>query len=217
MSLNALRDAAKNQHLAVLGALHAEPGDNLGAGTIALLGPAEPGFWPTVSQTPEFADGKPNPLDRWSARVITDIADTLGGMALFPFGDPPRPFIGWALRSGQAFVSPASLLVHKDAGLFVSYRGAVLLPKVFALPAPAPNPCESCATKPCLTACPPQALTVAGYDLPACHKFLDTKDGTGCMTQGCAVRRSCPLSQSYPRIDAQSAFHMKAFHPCPSL
>lgn len=215
MSLDTLRTVAKDQHLALLGALHAEPTDNLGTGTIALLGPSEPGFWPYVSQMPEFNDGNADPLDRWSSRVITNIAHTLGGTALFPFGEPPRPFIGWALRSGQAFVSPASLLVHENAGLFVSYRGAVLLPTVLPLPAPAPNPCESCADKPCLTACPSKALTAEGYDLPVCHSFLDTKEGASCMSQGCAVRRACPLAEFYPRMDAQSAFHMKAFHPCP--
>ncbi len=212
MSLDALRAAATDQQLTVLGVLHAVPTDNLGTGTIALLGPAEPGFWSFVSQTPEFTDGNANPLDRWSSRVVTKIAETLGGYALFPFGDPPRPFIGWALRSGQAFVSPASLLVHTEAGLFVSYRGAVFFPTVLALPDPASNPCDSCVQKPCLTACPTKALTATGYNLPACHDFLDTIEGSRCMSQGCAVRRACPLSQRYPRMDAQSAFHMKAFH-----
>ena len=213
MSLDALRAVAKDHYLALLGALHTQPADNLGTGTIALLGPGEPGFWPAVNQSSEFKDGDANPLDRWSLRVITHIADTLGGTALFPFGEPPRPFINWALRSGQAFVSPASLLVHNQAGLFVSYRGAILIPETLRLPTSAKNPCDTCISKPCLTACPPKALTTAGYDLPSCHDFLATKEGVNCMSKGCGVRRSCPLSESYPRMDVQSAFHMKAFHP----
>ena len=212
MSLEALARLAEAHHLAILGALHTTPEDNLGTGTIALLGPAEPGFWPHVSESPEFQDNAPDPMDRWSARVITKLAENLNGRPLFPFGDPPRPFIGWALRSGQAFASPATLLVHAKAGLFVSYRGAILLPEVLSLPAPAANPCDACQDKPCLTACPPQALTAKGYNLPACHAFLDTDAGNTCMSQGCAVRRSCPLSQNYPRMASQSAFHMKAFH-----
>ncbi len=184
----------------------------LGDGTVALLGPKEPGFWPHVSTEPEFLDGKPDPMDRWSRRVITSLARKLGSEPLFPFGEPPRPFIGWALRSGQAFVSPAHLLVHAEAGLFVSFRGALFFPMRLPLPRSATTPCDTCETKPCLTACPPRALTKDGYDLPACHEFLDTDPGTDCMTKGCAVRRSCPLASNYPRMEEQSAFHMKAFH-----
>ena len=204
--------------LARFGTLHTEPADMLGSGTIALLGPSEPGFWPHVTAQPEFLDGTPDPMDRWSARVIGAIASELQATPLFPFGTPPRPFIGWALRSGQAFVSPASLLVHATAGLFLSYRGAILFADRLDLPppSPAPNPCETCAEKPCLSACPPRALTKTGYDLPTCHAYLDTAPGKACMSRGCAVRRSCPLAANYPRMDAQSAFHMKAFHPWPS-
>ena len=205
--------AAKAQHLACFGMLHTVPEDSLGTGTILLFGPDEPGFWPHVQAAPEFQDGRDNPMDRWSHRVISALAAKAGGQPLFPFGRPARPFIGWALRSGQAFVSPASLLVHAKAGLFVSYRGAVLLPDVLPLAEPAQSPCDTCVDKPCLSACPPRALTKKGYDLSTCHAFLDTTPGNACMSQGCAVRRSCPLTRNYPRMDEQSAFHMKAFHP----
>ena len=212
MTPDTLTRAAAAEHLAVLGMLHTEPADALGDGTILLLGPDEPGFWPHVQSAPEFNDGATDPMDRWSASIITALAEAAGGTALFPFGQPARPFIGWALRSGQAFVSPASLLVHTEAGLLVSYRGAILLPERLDLPRPPANPCDACAEKPCLTACPPRALTATGYDLPTCHSFLDADDGQSCMSQGCAVRRSCPLSRNYPRMAQQSAFHMKAFH-----
>jgi len=214
-SLDALNKAAAVEALECFGVLPTQPDDNLGLGTIALLGPREPGFWPHFTASPEFADGAPDPMDRWSTRVITALAEAAGGSPLFPFGQPARPFIGWALRSGQAFVSPASMLVHAKVGLFVSYRGAVFLPDLTAEPAPMPNPCTTCAEKPCLTACPTGAITEQGYDLPACHEFLDTDAGDSCRSKGCAVRRSCPLARNYPRIDAQSEFHMKAFHPWP--
>jgi hypothetical protein len=96
-------------------------------------------------------------------------------------------------------------------GLFASWRGALALAE--ALPAdPAPSPCLTCAGKPCLTACPPVALTARGYDLPACHGFLDTTPGRDCMESGCAVRRACPVSSRYGRLAAQSAHHMRSFH-----
>jgi len=56
------------------------------------------------------------------------------------------------------------------------------------------------------------AFTEAGYDVPACHAFLDTSAGQDCLTTGCAVRRACPVSQSYGRVPEQSAYHMRQFH-----
>lgn len=207
-----LETQASHDRLTVMGALNTLPEDAVGPGVIALLGPAEPGFWPHVTSSPEFADGAPDPLDRWSTRVVENLAAKVGGKALFPFGTPRRPFFSWALRSGRAWQSPVLLLVHDTAGLMVSYRGAVLLPDAKAGPAPARNPCETCEDRPCLTACPARALTEGRYDVDACHAFLDTEAGRANLQRGCAVRRACPLSQVYGRSEAQSAFHMKHFH-----
>ena len=217
MTLDRLASAAQAERLAVLGAFHTSRADGAGDGTLVLLGPDEPGFWPHVTAACEFADGAPDPLDRWSERVISHIARDLDGTAFFPFGDPPRPFITWALKGGACFVSPVTLLVHTRAGLFVSFRGAILLAGHLPLPDAPPNPCDTCDGKPCLTACPAGALTGGGYDLDGCHAFLDTGPGADCLSQGCAVRRSCPAGAGYHRLAAQSAYHMERFHPCPSL
>lgn len=216
MTLQQIEAQANTQALSVFGAFHTTPQDALGdIATVVLLGPHEPGFWPHVQASPEFGDTAPNPMDRWSERVVGVLGDTLGASAtFFPFGGPPyRPFINWALRSGQAWQSPVSLLVHHRAGLFASYRGALGFTQALGLPSPAANPCETCAGQPCLGACPVNALTPEGYDLAACHRFLDTVPGGDCMGNGCAVRRACPVGQRYGRASAQSAFHMRAFHP----
>ncbi|MGB5557835.1 MAG: ferredoxin [Paracoccaceae bacterium] len=216
MDYDALRHLALTAALDIFGGFHPTPADDAPTDTetLLLLGPHEPGFWPHVSAAPEISDGLPNPLDRWSARIIAGLADKAGGRALFPFGGPPyQPFIAWALRSGRAWTSPVGLLVHDRAGLFVSYRGALALPYHVDLPRPPPKPCDTCSGQPCRNACPVSALTDAGYDLDRCHAYLDTNRGKDCMAQGCAVRRACPVSAAYGRLAEQSAFHMKAFHP----
>ena len=216
MDYESLTRAVHDLHLDVFGAFHPEPEDAApkGTETLALLGPREPGFWTHVTTEPEFTDGKPDPMDRWSRRVIGRLACDLGAKAQFPFGGPPyAPFIRWAARTGRAWPSPVTILVHDVAGLMVSYRGALALKERIELPQPPiERPCESCS-KPCLTACPVSALTSEGYDTAACHGYLDTEAGADCLMQGCAVRRACPLSQSYGRLPAQSAFHMRSFHP----
>jgi len=214
MTLEGIAALAAPHRLMVMGAFHPGPEDGLPhpAGTLILFGPAEPGFWAHLTAQPEW-DGGPDPVDRWSRRVIGQLACALGGKAYFPFGGPPwLPFVAWAKRSGRAWASPVTILVHDTAGLMVSYRGAIGVAERLDLPPPPACPCDSCAGRPCLTACPPRALTGAGYDVPACHAFLDGPDGTDCMARGCAVRRACPLSQAYGRVEAQSAHHMSSFH-----
>lgn len=212
-SYQSLSDLARPFGLALMGGLAPTPDDPVPAGTraIVLLGPDGQAFWRALKGSPEF--GQPDPVDRYSTRVISGIALESGSTALFPFGQvPPMPFIGWALRSGQAHVSDAQLLIHAKAGLWASYRGALALPFEMDLPAPAPNPCASCAAKPCLDACPPRALDGSGYNVPACHAFLDTPAGVDCLNAGCAVRRACPVSQGFDRPPEQSAHHMRYFH-----
>ncbi len=215
--LAALAAACDTARLAIFGAFHPDPADAVPvpAGTLVLIGPAEPGFWPHLLAAPEWADRTPDPVDRWSRRVITGLARQFGAQALFPFGGPPyHPFYRWALRSGRAWASPVTLLVHDTAGLWLSYRGALALPERLDLPSPpAAAPCASCPTQPCRTACPASALTPSGYDLPACHAFLDSEPGgAACMGAGCRVRAACPVSRRYGRLDAQSAYHMGQFH-----
>lgn len=214
MTYQAIKSAANTVGLDIFGAFHPLPdqGAPEGCGTLLLLGPNEPGFWDRITNSAEF--DLPDPVDRWSERVIGGLAADFGADALFPFGGPPyQPFVDWALRSGRVWQSPVGLLVHDRAGLMVSFRGALALHRRLVLPAlPANSPCEDCAAKPCLDACPAGALNADGYQLHACHDWLDSKPGKTCMNAGCLVRRACPLSQSYGRLAEQSAHHMRFFH-----
>ncbi len=214
MTLDDMAGPAAAHRLMVMGAFHPGQDDDLppDIATLVMFGPAEPGFWAHLTAQQEW-DGAPDPLDRWSRRVIGGMACDLGGKAYFPFGGPPwKPFIAWAKRTGRAWASPVTILVHDAAGLMVSYRGAIGLRERLDLPEPGPQPCATCAGQPCLTACPVGALSGAGYDVPACHGYLDTPPGRDCMAAGCAVRRACPVSQSYGRVAGQSAYHMGLFH-----
>lgn len=207
-------DAEARKHgLFVSGHCATLPEDGLSpeAKGVALLSPDEPRFWSILTASPEWQDGERDPVDRWSRRVVSALAAELDLQPALPFGGPPwMPFTRWALRSGRCHESPVKLLVHDVAGLFISFRGALLLPEA---PAPdrRPSPCDTCVDKPCLDACPVGALTAKGYDVPACHAYLDTLEpGTSCLN-GCLVRRACPVGQDR-RSEAQSAHHMRYFH-----
>ncbi|MGB7317553.1 MAG: ferredoxin [Planktotalea sp.] len=200
-----LTKAVHAEQLEILGLLHED------AETIVLLGPREPDFWGHVSASREFADGRPDPLDRWSKRALKPIAETFAGIAVFPSDGPPYPpFISWALASNRAWVSPVGMLVHDLAGLFVSYRAALHLPVLLPIPPSGRSPCTDCA-QPCRTACPVDALRQDAYDVPLCKTHIGRIDSADCGAQGCAARRACPVSKAYGRKPAQSAFHMRAF------
>jgi epoxyqueuosine reductase len=213
--MQAVLAAANAVHLDIAGAFHPRPDQGCppGTGTLLLLSPLEPQFWPAFTDSGEYRDGAPDPMDRWSARVTGQLARDLGATALFPFGGPPfHPFYSWALASGRAWASPVRLLVHDRAGLFISYRGALALPGRMELPPPSDAmPCTTCADKPCLSACPIGALGADGYDVPACRAHIAGNAGRDCVEGGCLVRRACPVSARHGRLPEQSAFHMKAF------
>ena len=195
-----------------------------GGDTVLLLSPDEPRYWDILRAAPEWRDGSPNPVDRWSLRVIGALAEALGGEPLFPFGGPPwHPFYTWALAGGRAVASPVSLLADAERGLWISYRGAIRVREFedeFALrsrsrdrdpiPASGSDPCSPCPA-PCRTACPVNALTEKGYDVAACHGYLDTEAGADCLTGGCLVRRACPVGRDR-RPTELAAYHMGVFH-----
>ncbi len=178
--------------------------------TLVLIGNAGPAMWQNFNQT-----GCPNTrsLDSWTRDTITALAEFLGAGALFPFDEPPPPFLRWAQISGSSFTSPLGLSIHPVYGLWHGYRAALLFDNLVELPAVATvtSPCETCSDKPCLSACPVQAMTPKGYDVPACIDHIKTTDQPDCYELGCRARRACPIGQDYLYTPGQAKFHMSAF------
>ncbi|GMG83014.1 hypothetical protein LNKW23_22270 [Paralimibaculum aggregatum] len=208
----ALAAALQRLGLALHGGFHGCPEDGLPEGleTLLLVGADGPRMWAVFSAAPEAADGRADPLDRWSRRVLAPLAAAEGGQALFPFGGPPHlPFLRWAARGEGLAGSPVGLPVSPSRGLWASYRGALALPGRRPLPpAPAPQPCLACPA-PCLTACPVGAMGPAPYDVDACAAHVRGPAGAACRDGGCLVRRACPVGSPPPA--AQTRFHIAAF------
>lgn len=209
-----LKAAANALHLDILGGFHPtrDDPDLSGFETLVLLGPLEPAFWTYFKTQKEFRDGAANPIDRWSSRTVTSLAVALGGHPFFPYAGPPYlPFYQWARRTERCHSSPVNLLVHDRAGLFVSFRGALALPQRIDLPDSPPSPCETCTARPCITACPVDAFASGVYDVAACRDLIRDDGPARCLSRGCAVRRACPASQGYGRLEEQSSYHMRVF------
>ena len=160
--------------------------------------------------------GAPHPLDRWTRQVIEPIAADHGGTALFPFDGPPYwPFQRWAERAEGVRSSPLGIQIHPEFGLWHAYRAAILLPIELDLPKPLAqsHPCDTCADRPCLSACPVGAFTGTAYEVDHCvdHVTSTKNDAEGCFQRGCQARLACPVGAAWRYDPEHAAFHMEAF------
>ncbi len=220
-SLDDLRTEVGASGLAWRGAFHPQSADGAPAfadggavGTLALLGFVGGAQWPAFAASPERADGRPDPLDRWSRRLINALAARHGAAALYPADGPPwLPFQRWAMRAEAVHFSPVGILIHPDFGLWHAYRGALAFRARLPLPAVErrPSPCDACTARPCLSACPVEAVRASGYDHATCKAQVAAAAGADCLEFGCRARRSCPVGAAYRYGAEQAEFHMRAF------
>jgi ferredoxin len=212
--------AVEARGLAPRGAFHPLAADDVpvmadgrAAGTLVLVGVVGRSSWDAFQAADESRQIR-DPLDRWSRRIVGELAAELGAEALFPFGGPPfLPFIRWARRAEAVYPSPIGPLIHPDYGLWHAYRGALAFADTIDLPSPEvrPRPCDTCADKPCLATCPVGAFSPQGYDVPACIGHIGGGQGGSCLGGGCLARRACPVGVTYQYEPAQMGFHMRAF------
>jgi len=220
-SLDELIAGSEQLGLAYRGTFHPAPEDGVPSlddgsptATIVLLGWTGSVQWAVFAASPEASDGFPDPLNRWSKRVIDGMATEVGGAAFYPFDGPPwHDFQRWALKAEPVYRSPLGMLIHPKWGLWHSYRGALGLCDRLDLPPrqSAAHPCENCHDQPCLSACPVSAFAPGRpYDTTACRNYL--MEGTAdCLTRACAARRACPIAPEMRYVEPQAAFHMRAF------
>lgn len=194
--------------------------DEVAAGSIEVIANAGSTMFEIFKKSFEAVDGKPDPLNRWTRRVIDAYAASKGVPVVYPFDGPPYyPFQRWAQRADPALhQSPIGLLVHEHYGLWLALRAAILLPEGMASAATQrASPCASCVDKPCLNTCPVRAFDGERYDVTACVEHIATIDLKRCAAAGCAARHACPVGQEFAYSPAHAQFHMAAFERSNSI
>ena len=182
----------------------------LGAKFVILVGNAGPDMFSRFARERDIASDK---IDDWTREVMEGLASDLSARVVFPFDKPPLPFLTWARRAGAGHVSPLGLNIHPTYGLWHAFRAALLFPVAFDLPmqSAGAHPCETCADKPCLTACPVGAFSGSTYNVEACAGYVSSTEGQACMTGGCLARRACPIGRGFTYHPTQAQFFMRAF------
>lgn len=205
--------------LFVRGAFHPAPDDGVrvladgrAAGTVVLVGNAGKAMWEAFRRDVPALAGK-DPLDSWVDAHLERAAAAIGAEIVFATRKPWPPIQRWALKAGGVHPSPIGILIHAEYGLFHVYRGALLCAERLALPPALPaaaSPCEICAKKPCLTACPADAFQPGRFDMLACVNHVESPKGKACSTGGCLARRACPVGRAHGYVPEEGAFHMAA-------
>ncbi|WP_156884509.1 hypothetical protein [Stappia stellulata] len=180
---------------------------------LMLVGSLSSELFSLFDKSPEARDGAPDPLDRYTRRVLTPIAGAAGLAPVFVFDGPPyHPFQRWALRVGGFSSSPMGLLAHETFGPWLALRAAFLSLEtvVDTRDVPDEGPCPSCVARPCIKACPAGALGPAGYDVPRCLAHLEATPDAACHS-GCRARHVCPVGSAFAQGPREGAFHMRSF------
>jgi hypothetical protein len=220
LTFAALENAANARGLAVRGAFHPaadEFASNLPqqvvAGTLVLLGFTGSLQWSAFAASVEARDGMADPLDRWSRRVVGELARRYAAFDIYPSGNPRWPFQQLAQRCETVRPSPIGLLIHPRWGLWHAYRGGLIFDQRIDLPtsAVAEHPCDGCAAKPCLTSCPVDAFKDGAFDVEACTNHVQSAAGVECRERGCRARRACPIGAEWKYGEEHARFHMDAF------
>ncbi|WP_455271287.1 ferredoxin [Rhizobium herbae] len=185
------------------------------ARSVVLLGNIGGSIWPGFQRWRDSLPdrGGENPLDRWSKTVIEPVAQYLGATAYFPSDPPWQPFQQWAMRAEGLRPSPLGILIHPEYGLWHGYRGALGFDRELAptIPGGQGHACDHCPDKPCLSACPTNAIFPTGFQITPCRTHLKTREGqAGCMMTGCRARNTCPVGADYHYSAEQLHFHMAA-------
>lgn len=214
-------DAGKHG-LVLRGGFTPQPGDGVPdvragvpAKTLVLIGNAGSSLWLSFVGSPEYSDGKPDPLNRWSGRIGNALAARWDGRALFPFGGPPyHPFIPWARKAEGLRESALGMLMHPRYGLWHAYRFAVALPVDVAgvgADLAARHACDSCRDRPCLQVCPVGAFDGEHYDVESCFGYLEENPDSPCR-RTCRARQACPQGTDFRYETDHAAFHMEQFY-----
>jgi hypothetical protein len=189
-----------------------------GARAALIVGSGGPSFFDGFEAAAvEASDGAPNPLDRYTRRVVEATAmATLPPLGVrqavyFPFAGaaPLIPFQRLGRAAGVGPPGPLGLQIHPVYGPWWAYRALIVIDRGLSTGPSLGDVCAGCPA-PCVAACPGGAVSLAGFSIPACHAHR--LRAVPCRLS-CAARIGCVRGPEHRYRDEALAFHMAASMP----
>ncbi|NMG00551.1 hypothetical protein GPA27_24530 [Aromatoleum toluolicum] len=187
--------------------LRAQVDDGEGFHQLILIGHAGRKLWESVQAT---GLQTANPIDDFSiARVEEWFATQCAGRRLrviYP-GDRLVDLQRLGELAGWHHPSPFMVGIQAGWGSWFAYRVAMLADSELPVTAPAvaPSPCNACTGRPCVAACPADAMASGRYSLERCIGYR-RQPGSLC-ADTCLARTNCPVGSEHRYCDAQIEYH----------
>ena len=184
-------------------------GDGEGYRQLVLIGHGGRGFWKAVESS--LVDGQASdPMDAFSVKAVEAfLAERAPGLryrVLYP-GSSLLPLQRLGELVGWHHESPFKLGVNSVWGSWFAYRVVLLTDADWtpSQPLAADSPCLSCEQKPCVSACPAEAMSGEDFNLAHCINFRQSS-ASPCQ-QRCLARLSCPVGAEHRYEDDQLRYH----------
>ena len=194
------------------------------AGAIVVIGNGGRAFWDAYrahrEHDPAQAE-REHPLDDFTTDVLERHAMPLAerhGLRprlRLPFRETALSFMHLAEAAGLGRRGLLRVLLHPEFGPWMALRGALLVDEAPVAPRPAAgfDPCSTCRDRPCLAACPGDAMRLPdGWDVPRCIDFRVARGAENPCLDRCHARVACVYGRRhlYP-ADALVHHQSRAF------
>lgn len=154
-----------------------------------------------------------NPIDRYSIfltqQFISTYLDNAAVLWLYPTLQYVVPLQQLGEFAGWSFPSPLGSGISSEYGVWFAYRAAFLinaeLPLTFSTSAP--SPCNNCFKKPCVSACPVNAVQVESFALESCIDHRLSLDSP--CADRCPARLACPIHPEHRYTLEQIRYHYR--------
>ncbi len=191
--------------------------------TVIVIGNGGGEFWKRFREyaaaRPGYLQQHDHPLDAYTVEVIGARLTPLLDAALaqyriiYPlqfFSGLTVSFMHLAQATRLSVPSILGVQIHPRYGPWIAWRAAVLIDHDVPAPAPAQDfdPCSTCVERPCIAACPAQAVSaVQDWDLLACMQHR-LRVPTEC-AERCHARYTCVYGREHRYPEDELAYHQR--------